>query len=86
MVHLSTFQFRMASEVKESINTYGQFLLERGRMLSDYFPEARRERVIDQSVHFDQFGYHQGDRMLQSARPKLLNSNPMPATEKILTA
>jgi len=33
--------------------TYGNTSGRGGRKLADYFPEARRERVFDQSVHFD---------------------------------
>jgi Nucleotide modification associated domain 3 len=33
--------------------TYGKSRGKRGRMLVDYFPEARRENVFDQPVHFD---------------------------------
>ena len=33
--------------------TYGNIRGNAGRWLVDYFPEARRERVFDQSVHFD---------------------------------
>jgi hypothetical protein len=33
--------------------TYGNTRGKAGRRLADYFPEARRERVFDQSVHFD---------------------------------
>src|ERR1039457_6081337 len=33
--------------------TYGNTLGKIGRGLVDYFPEARRERVCNQSIHFD---------------------------------
>ena len=33
--------------------TYGNTSGREGRRLVDYFPEARREKVFDQSVHFD---------------------------------
>jgi hypothetical protein len=33
--------------------TYGNIPGRKGRTLADYFPEARRERVSGQSVHFD---------------------------------
>jgi hypothetical protein len=33
--------------------TYGNTRGKRGRRLADYFPEARREKVFDQSIHFD---------------------------------
>jgi hypothetical protein len=33
--------------------TYGNIRGRRGRSLVDYFPEARRERVFEQSIHFD---------------------------------
>jgi hypothetical protein len=33
--------------------TYGNTRGRKGRRLVDYFPEARREKILDQSVHFD---------------------------------
>jgi len=33
--------------------TYGNTLSKTGRKLVDYFPEARREKVFNQSIHFD---------------------------------
>jgi hypothetical protein len=33
--------------------TYGNTRGTAGRMLADYFPETRREKVFDQSIHFD---------------------------------
>ena|ERR1700674_2327197 len=33
--------------------TYGNTTGKSGRKLVDYFPEARREKVFDQSIHFD---------------------------------
>ena len=33
--------------------TYGNTRGKRGRRLVDYFPEPRRERVVDQAIHFD---------------------------------
>jgi hypothetical protein len=33
--------------------TYGNTCGTAGRMLADYFPEARRGKVFDQSLHFD---------------------------------
>ncbi|HXB71900.1 MAG TPA: hypothetical protein VNY05_26920 [Candidatus Acidoferrales bacterium] len=49
-----TSRFRTASEVKESIRGHMETLAAgEGRKLVDYFPEARRVKVSDQSVHFD---------------------------------
>jgi hypothetical protein len=33
--------------------TYGNTIGRKGRKLADYFPESRREKVSDQSIHFD---------------------------------
>lgn len=33
--------------------TYGNTCGRAGRMLADYFPEARRRKISDQSIHFD---------------------------------